>query len=165
MLEVKNLKKHYGGIKAVDGCSFKIKANQITGLIGPNGAGKSTLYNLISGFEKEDQGSIYFQGEDISNYSPEKIANLGLSRVFQKSRLFNNLTVYENLKVSLQEDNTQFFKSLINSSSLTKEQEEKVEHIKSITIGDIPNMLISAVLKQSIDYNVSITNLEYEYFS
>jgi ABC-type branched-subunit amino acid transport system ATPase component len=129
MLEVKNLKKHYGGIKAVDGCSFKIKENQITGLIGPNGAGKSTLYNLISGFEKEDSGEIYFQGEDISNYLPERVANLGLSRVFQKSRLFNNLTVYENLKVSLQEDNSKFFKSLITSPSLTKEEEERVEDI------------------------------------
>jgi branched-chain amino acid transport system ATP-binding protein len=129
MLEVKNLKKYYGGIKAVDGCSFKIKENQITGLIGPNGAGKSTLYNLISGFEKEDSGKIFFLGEDISDYLPEKVANLGLSRVFQKSRLFNNLTVYENLKVSLQEDNSKFFKSLITSPSLTKEEEKRVEDI------------------------------------
>lgn len=129
MLEVKNLKKYYGGIKAVDGCSFKIKEKQITGLIGPNGAGKSTLYNLISGFEKEDSGKIYFQGEDISDFRPEKVANLGLSRVFQKSRLFNNLTVYENLKIALQEDNSKFFKSFFSSSDLTKEQEKKLNDI------------------------------------
>ena len=146
MLKIKNIKKHYGGIKAVNDCSFEIKKNKITGLIGPNGAGKSTLYNVISGFEKEDSGKVYFNNLDITDYSASKIANLGISRVFQKSRLFENLTVYENLKVSLQEDNYKFFKSLFSSSKLTKDQEKqitdilklfKITHIKNHKCSDL----------------------------
>ena len=69
MLVVKNLKKHFGGIKAVNDCSFSIKKNQITGLIGPNGAGKSTVYNLISGFEKPDSGFVFLNGKKIGRAS------------------------------------------------------------------------------------------------
>jgi len=129
MLKVKNLKKYYGGIKAVDGTSFEIKKNKITGLIGPNGAGKSTLYNIISGFEKPDLGQVFFNNKDITNLASEKIANLGISRVFQKARLFENLTIYENLKVALQEDNTNFFKALVTKEKLTKEQDKQVDDI------------------------------------
>ena len=146
MLVVKNLKKHFGGIKAVDDCSFSIKKNQITGLIGPNGAGKSTIYNLISGFEKPDFGSVFLNGKNITNLSPNKIANLGISRVFQKSRLFENLTVHENLEVAIDEDNTKFFKSLVTKNELSKEQEKrindilklfKIEHIKHTRCNEI----------------------------
>ncbi|MBU4482153.1 ATP-binding cassette domain-containing protein, partial [Patescibacteria group bacterium] len=77
MLKIANLKKHFGGIKAVDGCSFEIKENTITALIGPNGAGKSTVFNLISGIIKADSGKIIFQNKNITNLSPEKISNLG----------------------------------------------------------------------------------------
>ena len=146
MLVVKNLKKHFGGIKAVNDCSFEIKKNQITGLIGPNGAGKSTVYNLISGFEKPDSGSVFLNKKNITNLSPEKIANLGISRVFQKSRLFENLTVLENLEVAIHEDNTKFFKALTTKNKLSLEQEKriddilklfKIDHIKHIRCNEI----------------------------
>ncbi len=102
MLKLKNLNKSYGAIKAADNCSFTIKSNKITGLIGPNGAGKSTIFNIISGFEIEDSGKIILDNRDISKYSPHKIANSGISRVFQKSRLFENLSVYDNLVIAIQ---------------------------------------------------------------
>ena len=129
MLKIKNLKKHFGGVKAVDDASFEIKSNHITGLIGPNGAGKSTIFNIISGFEKADSGEVYFGKKNITSLSPEKTAQEGISRVFQKSRLFENLTVYENLEVSIDDENTNFFKSLITKNKISKEHKERIEEI------------------------------------
>ena len=129
MLQIKNLNKCFGAIKAADDCSFRIKSNRITGLIGPNGAGKSTVFNIISGFEKEDSGTIIFNGKDISKLTPEQIANCGISRVFQKSRLFNNLTVYENLEIAIDEENTKFFKSFFSSNKLNAEQDKRIKEV------------------------------------
>jgi len=146
MLRIKNLKKYFGGVKAVDDASFEINKNQITGLIGPNGAGKSTIFNIISGFEKEDSGKVYFEKKDITSLSPEKKAREGISRVFQKSRLFDNLSVYENLLVSIDEENTNFFKSLIKKNKISKEHKEEIdktlhlfeiEHIKNHKCSDL----------------------------
>ncbi|GAI34800.1 unnamed protein product, partial [marine sediment metagenome] len=99
MLEVMNLEKNFGGIKAVDGCSLKVEQGSITGLIGPNGAGKTTLFNLITGFYAPDAGKIWFNGEIISGLSPHKIARRALTRTFQIPRELKEMTVLENLMV------------------------------------------------------------------
>ena len=99
MLEVVNLEKGFGGIKAVDGCSLKVKQGSITGLIGPNGAGKTTLFNLITGFYEADRGEIWFRGEKITGLSPHKIARKALTRTFQIPRELREMTVLENLMV------------------------------------------------------------------
>jgi len=99
MLEVMNLEKNFGGIKAVDGCSLKVEQGSITGLIGPNGAGKTTLFNLITGFYAPDAGKIWFNGEIISGLSPHKIARRALTRTFQIPRELREMTVLENLMV------------------------------------------------------------------
>jgi len=99
MLEVVDLEKNFGGIKAVDGCSLKVEQGSITGLIGPNGAGKTTLFNLITGFYAPDAGEIWFNGEIISGLSPHKIARRALTRTFQIPRELKEMTVLENLMV------------------------------------------------------------------
>ncbi len=99
MLEVMNLEKNFGGIKAVDGCSLKVEQGSITGLIGPNGAGKTTLFNLITGFYAPDGGEIWFSGERIGGLSPHKIARRALTRTFQIPRELKEMTVLENLMV------------------------------------------------------------------
>ena len=99
MLEVVDLEKNFGGIKAVDGCSLKVEQGSITGLIGPNGAGKTTLFNLITGFYKPDGGEIWFSGERIGGLSPHKIARRALTRTFQIPRELKEMTVLENLMV------------------------------------------------------------------
>ena len=99
MLEVVDLEKSFGGIKAVDGCSLKVEQGSITGLIGPNGAGKTTLFNLITGFYEPDGGEIWFNGEIISGLSPHKIARKALTRTFQIPRELREMTVLENLMV------------------------------------------------------------------
>ena len=100
MLELRNVSKHFGGLKAVQDVSFSINKKEIVGLIGPNGAGKTTMFNLITGFEKVTEGSIYFEGKDVTNLSPpHKRCRLGIARTFQVVKPFLHLTLYENVMV------------------------------------------------------------------
>ena len=100
ILEVKNVTKKYGGLTAVNDVSFEITRGEFIGLIGPNGAGKTTLFNLISGFEKPNAGSIIFDGIDITGLKPFRIVNLGISRTFQLVRSFRYLTLLKNVSVA-----------------------------------------------------------------
>lgn len=97
ILEIKNVTKTFGGIKALDEISMSISENTLTGFIGPNGCGKTTLFNVISGVFKCDSGSIAFRGTEITGLSPNEINKLGLSRTYQDTRLYPELTVIENL--------------------------------------------------------------------
>jgi ABC-type branched-subunit amino acid transport system ATPase component len=97
LLEVHDLNKHFGGVQAVDACSFTAAEGQITGLIGPNGAGKSTAIDLISGFKIPDTGAVLFDGHPVQGRAPHKISRLGLIRTFQTPREWPALTVLENL--------------------------------------------------------------------
>ncbi|RLA94456.1 MAG: ABC transporter ATP-binding protein [Deltaproteobacteria bacterium] len=97
MLSVRNVRKYFGGIKAVDGVSLDVTPRSITGLIGPNGAGKTTLFNIISGYYKPDAGEIYFKGERIDGLSLHETFKKGLCRTFQISRELKLMTVLENV--------------------------------------------------------------------
>ena len=129
ILEVKKLKRYFGGVKAVDDCSFEIEKGKITALIGPNGAGKSTVFNLISGITEADCGNIIFRDRDIVNMSPDKISNLGFSRVLQQSSLFNNLTVEDNLFLAFDNEDTKFWKNLLGLNRTTKIKKDKVKEM------------------------------------
>ena len=128
ILELHNVSKSFGGVKAVDNCSFDLKENMITALIGPNGSGKTTIFNLISGLLKLDSGKIIFDKVDITNKSPEFISNLGISRAFQQSQLFENLTLEENLLLAFDSEDTKFFKNLLGINKITEEKKEKIHH-------------------------------------
>jgi branched-chain amino acid transport system ATP-binding protein len=99
MLRIRNITKHFGGVAAVDDFSYRVERGVILGLIGPNGAGKSTLINLISGLEKSDSGEILFKGENITNKRPYEIAHRGIGRTFQITRVFQGLSVLQNVCV------------------------------------------------------------------
>jgi branched-chain amino acid transport system ATP-binding protein len=99
LLEVRELSKSFGGIHAVDGCSFAVEAGSITALIGPNGAGKTTVFNLISGLHRPDGGAILFDGARIDGLAPHRITRRGLARTFQISRDLAGLSVLENVIV------------------------------------------------------------------
>ncbi|NJO36530.1 MAG: ABC transporter ATP-binding protein [Rhizobiales bacterium] len=99
MLEVKNLSKAFGGIRAVDGCSFTVARGSITALIGPNGAGKTTAFNCISKVLTPSAGEVWLDGERIDQLRPSKVTRKGLSRTFQISRNLEEMTVLENLVV------------------------------------------------------------------
>ncbi|MFH0906340.1 MAG: ABC transporter ATP-binding protein [archaeon] len=132
MLEIKNLHKSFGGVKAVNNCSFSVKPNTITALIGPNGAGKSTIFNLISSIQDVDLGNIYLDGNDITNLRIEEVSKLGISRMFQKSRLFDNLTVKENLLLALDVEDTKFFRNFFGKNKVTKEKLKEINRILEI---------------------------------
>ena len=102
-LQVDRLCKHFGGVQAVDNCSFEAPQGKVTGLIGPNGAGKSTAIDLISGFKLADSGSVTFAGTALAGLPPHRIARLGLIRTFQSPREWPSLTVLENMLLALWE--------------------------------------------------------------
>jgi len=97
LLEVRQLVKDFGGLRAVNGCSFSVRRGTITGLIGPNGAGKTTVFNLITGFLVPDAGQVLFKGEDITGLPPHAIFARGICRTFQIPREHRSMTVLENL--------------------------------------------------------------------
>ncbi|MGA8031928.1 MAG: branched-chain amino acid ABC transporter ATP-binding protein/permease [Casimicrobiaceae bacterium] len=101
-LEVDAVSKHFGGIRAVAGASLTLEAGQVHALIGPNGAGKTTLFNLISGMFEPDAGAVRLAGSDIQGLSPDRICGRGLARSFQITNLFKGLSIYENLRLSVQ---------------------------------------------------------------
>ena len=103
VLEVNNLKKHFGGIKAVDGVSFHVNEGEILGIIGPNGCGKSTLFNCILGQLQPTDGAVALDGQDITGLFPAELTRKGVSRTFQLLQVFPNLTVLENLILAGQE--------------------------------------------------------------
>ena len=97
LLEVRGLTKHFGGLKAVDDCSFTVPEGSITGLIGPNGSGKTTVFNLLTDTIRADSGEIVFDGQRLDGKPPWKRAHAGLGRTFQITRLFGEMTVLENV--------------------------------------------------------------------
>lgn len=102
VLEAQGLSKRFGGIQAVSENSLTVQAGQIHALIGPNGAGKTTTFNLISGLFMPDKGTVRLHGQAIAHLPPERICQHGLARSFQITNLFKGLTIYENLRLSLQ---------------------------------------------------------------
>ncbi|MBD8688175.1 MULTISPECIES: ABC transporter ATP-binding protein [unclassified Rhizobium] len=99
MLEVRNLSKSFGGLKAVTDASLDVPEGSIVGLLGPNGAGKTTCFTMIAGFTKPDEGAVRFQGKDIVGLAPHSICALGMIRTFQIVQPFAGLTVQENIAV------------------------------------------------------------------
>jgi len=102
-LDVKDVRKEYGAIKAVDGVSFKVGPGEIVGVIGPNGSGKTTLFNAILGQIRPTSGGVAFCGEDITGMSPLDLARRGVGRTFQTLQVFGKLSVRDNLIVAAQE--------------------------------------------------------------
>jgi branched-chain amino acid transport system ATP-binding protein len=100
LLSVRDLRKSFGGITAVDGLSFEVAPGTITGLIGPNGAGKSTTFDLITGVQTPDSGQVVFDGTDVTGARPNVVANQGLVRTFQIARELSEMTVLENVMLA-----------------------------------------------------------------
>ena len=100
MLSLKNVSKSFGGVNAVDNCTFEVNKNTITSLIGPNGAGKTTVFNIISGLTRADKGKIKLIGCEITNMPAHKIAKAGISRTFQLTKIFRNLSIRDNMLIA-----------------------------------------------------------------
>jgi branched-chain amino acid transport system ATP-binding protein len=98
ILEIKNLEKKFGGLQVIMGVTLALEPREHHAVIGPNGAGKSTLFNLITGKYKPTAGEVLFKGRDITGLPPHKIARMGLTRSFQITTIFKNMTVFQNIR-------------------------------------------------------------------
>src|SRR5579884_1108637 len=99
LLQVRGLTIRFGGLTAVDGVDLDVERGSIFSIIGPNGAGKTTVFNMITGIYKPTAGKILLQGQDIAGLTPDRVLTRGIARTFQNIRLFNNMTVLENVLV------------------------------------------------------------------
>ena len=125
LLEVKNLKKEFDGIKAVDDLSFTINKGTIISLIGPNGAGKTTVFNILCGLCPPDSGTVYLDGKQITNLPTHRIAKAGLGRTFQNIRIFPQITVLENLMLATKTPaGESLFGALGQTGQVRKEEKE-----------------------------------------
>ena len=133
MLKVHNLRKSFGGVKAVDISDLSFELNQLTSIIGPNGAGKTTFFDLISGFTEGDEGKVFLNEKNITNSQPFSIARQGMIRTFQLTKVFDRMTVIENMMFSGSNiKNDSLFRSLMklptqkNNEILLREKAFKV---------------------------------------
>ena len=144
LMRVDNLKKSFGGVKAVDIDNLVFNKNELTSIIGPNGAGKTTLFDLISGFQEEDSGEIFYQDKNITKSQPYKIARLGMVRTFQLTKVFDRMTVLENLMFAGSDiSNDSLFQSILQlpkqknyENSL---EEEALRVMKELNIEQMSN--------------------------
>lgn len=102
ILETKNLTQQFGGLTALDNVSLTVKEDEIRAVIGPNGAGKTTFFNIITGVQNPVSGKVFFKGKDITNLPPHERVKLGMGRSFQKTNIFPELTVKENIGIAAQ---------------------------------------------------------------
>jgi ABC-type branched-subunit amino acid transport system ATPase component len=136
LLEVCHLTKRFGGVTAVDDCSFAVPAGAVTALIGPNGSGKTTVFNMITGFLPADAGDIVFDGHRIRRPRPTSLARAGLCRTFQQARVFGELTVRDNVLIAVQPSWRQLFGSR-HSQQLQERADELLEEFGLLGKADL----------------------------
>ena len=141
MLLINDLSKTFGGITALKNLKLEVNRGEVVGLIGPNGSGKTTTINLVTGIYTSDTGSVILDGKPITNQAADKITKAGMARTFQNLRIFERLTVKENVKVAQNIFNSSIFDNLIVSQK-KKEQElihENEELLKKFKLIQVKN--------------------------
>jgi ABC-type branched-subunit amino acid transport system ATPase component/ABC-type branched-subunit amino acid transport system permease subunit len=137
VLRVENVAKHFGGIRAVAGAGLTVEAGEIHALIGPNGAGKTTLFNLVSGLYTPDTGTVQLNGREIQGLPSHLICHRGLARSFQITNLFGGLSIYENLRLSLQAQHAMRFNIWRDIDSYPEVHAETAELVKFLGLEGI----------------------------
>jgi len=121
LLRAQGISRSFGGLKALSDCSLTVEKGSITGLIGPNGSGKTTLFNVITGYVRPESGTVTFAGKDITGARPDRVFALGIGRTFQLTRIFERLSVLENMLVATQR-NESWIRGLFRSESSEEER-------------------------------------------
>lgn len=135
LLEVKGLTKHFGGLIAVNGLDLSVEKGEIVGLIGPNGAGKTTVFNMIMGTYSPNKGKVIFKGKDVTGQKSHSIVSYGLVRSFQRTILFSEMTVLQNILLGFHLiSEIRFWDSLFNARSTRNRQKQLFE--KAVGIAD-----------------------------
>src|ERR1700745_949530 len=133
LLAVEGLTKSYGGIHAVRGVSFSLRAGEILALIGPNGAGKSTCFDMLNGQNKPDSGHVRLLGEETTGQKPRDIWRLGVGRTFQITATFPTMTVRENVQVALVSHERRWFHLVASPPKLMREQAGRLLELVGMT--------------------------------
>jgi ABC-type branched-subunit amino acid transport system ATPase component len=144
LLKVEGVKKAFGGLHALSGCSLNVEQGSITGLIGPNGSGKTTLFNVITGYVRPDAGSVVFEESDITGASPSKVFALGVGRTFQITRIFGRISVMENMLVATQRDES-WLRGLTRSKSSKSEISAAMEWLDFVGIARLASLPAGAL--------------------
>ncbi|HOO53344.1 MAG TPA: ABC transporter ATP-binding protein [Methanothrix sp.] len=127
-LILENLSKHFDGNLVLNNVSLQLEEKELVALIGPNGSGKTTLFNIVTGFIKPDHGGITFKDVKINNFSPNKIARLGITRTFQRIRLFHNLSVLDNMLLATKfEEGEKLSSAVFRTKLINYEEENNIE--------------------------------------
>ena len=133
LLEVKGLTKHFGGLTAVNVLDLSVEKGEIVGLIGPNGAGKTTVFNLIMGTHSPNKGKVVFKGREITGQKPYAIVSQGLVRSFQRTVLFSEMTVLQNILLGFHlTSETSFWKRMVNGRAARTGQRRLLERAEEI---------------------------------
>jgi len=127
LLEVEGLTKRFGGVTAVEDCTFSVPAGTVTALIGPNGSGKTTAFNLITGYLRADAGAMAFDGRRVARPHPTGLYRRGLTRTFQQSRVFHELTLVENLAVAMPRSRMAFLRRDVSRRDRSRAEEVLAE--------------------------------------
>ena len=143
MLEVTSLSKSFDGFKAVNEASLAVKEGEVVAVIGPNGAGKTTLFNLITGVIKPDSGKVLFKGENITGLRPYQVCRKGISRSFQVVNVFQRLTVFENVQVSVLSREKKTWNLFTPSSRLVVAETERI--LENVGLMDIKDSTSAAL--------------------
>ena len=166
MLKVHNLQKSFGGVQAVNIGDLSFQLNQLTSIIGPNGAGKTTLFDLISGFTEGDEGKVFLNEKNITNSQPFRIARQGMIRTFQLTKVFDRMTVLENMMFSGSDiKNDSLFSSLIQLPTQKKHEnllkEKALEIMQDLNIDNMADSYareLSGGQKKLLELGRSIIN-------
>lgn len=145
VLKLEHIRKNFGQIKATDNVDLSVEEGEIHALIGPNGAGKTTLINQIAGNFFQDSGKIIFCGQDISRMSAHKRALAGLSRTFQISSIFDDMTVFENVALSVQATKGHSFRFFKNAGAYSDIRKKAWEYLEITGLTDIAGEMSSRV--------------------
>jgi branched-chain amino acid transport system ATP-binding protein len=145
VLSVRGLKKHFGGVRALDGIDLEVRAGEILGVIGPNGAGKTALINTITGFYRAGEGRILLGDTDITALSMNRIGHLGVGRTFQNIRLFRRMTVLENVLVAIKAFAERPLHALFGLADRKQANERAMHWLRLLQLEDKADQLASSL--------------------
>jgi ABC-type branched-subunit amino acid transport system ATPase component len=144
ILSVSGASRAFGGVQALQGCSLEVAEGSITGLIGPNGSGKTTLFNVVTGYVRADQGVVRFRDEDITGLKPNQVFARGIGRTFQLTRIFERLSVLENMLVATQ-GREGWLRGLTRSKSSPEEVATALELLDFVGIAGLAELQAGAL--------------------
>ena len=159
ILELKNVHKDFKGLKVLKQINLSVEDGECHAIIGPNGAGKSTLFNVITGKYKPSQGTVFFNGEDITGIAPYKISRRGLARSFQIINVFPHMPVYDNMRNAILSKRKTRFNTFLRLDKLHTIHQETIEIIKTfglMEIKDVPASELSYGQQRALEIGISL---------